>query len=182
MAILLALNTPFMSLNKDIQQKEFRNEYQKAILNIMYTHNYLVSRMTDLFKDYDITRQQYNVLRILRGQSPQHLSVNLIKDRMLDKMSDTSRIVERLRLKGFISRDNNRDDKRSVEIGITSAGLALLEKMEPPISEFEKLLHTLTPEETLQLNFLLDKLRGSDPEDSHTENESTELVSQQEKI
>ena len=171
-----------MSLSKDIQQKEFRNEYQKAILNIMYTHNYLISHMGSLFKDYDITRQQYNVLRILRGQYPGHASVNLIKDRMLDKMSDTSRIVERLRIKGLISRTDNKDDKRSVEIRITPAGLELLDTMQQPIDKFEKLLHTLTTEETILLNSLLDKLRGSGSESTDEENEAIELVSQPEKI
>src|ERR1700755_2598979 len=102
-----------MSLEEDIQQKAFRNEYQKAILNIMYTHNYLVGRMTDVFKKFDITRQQYNVLRILRGQYPDPASINLIKDRMLEKMSDTSRIVERLRLKGLVQREDGKSDKRS---------------------------------------------------------------------
>src|SRR5688500_7319778 len=108
-----------MSLEHDIQQKEFRNEYQKAILNILYTQNYLVGRMTEVFRQFDITRQQYNVLRILRGQYPEPATVNLIKERMLEKMSDTSRIVERLRIKGLLERADGKTDKRSVEITIT---------------------------------------------------------------
>ena len=148
-----------MSLNKDIQQKEFRNEYQKAIVNILYTHNYIVSHMADVFKEFDITRQQYNVLRILRGQYPGYASVNLIKDRMLDKMSDTSRIVERLRLKGLITRTDCISDKRSVEIRISDAGLELLDRMEGPVDELEKSLHGLTEGETILLNSLLDKMR-----------------------
>jgi len=148
-----------MSLNKDIQQTEFRSEYQKAIVNILYTHNYLVANMTDVFKEFDITRQQYNVLRILRGQYPGHASVNLIKDRMLDKMSDTSRIVERLRLKGLITRTDCINDKRSVEIRISEAGLDLLDRMEGPVDQLEKSLHGLTEGETILLNSLLDKLR-----------------------
>jgi DNA-binding MarR family transcriptional regulator len=169
-----------MSLSTDIQQKEFRSEYQKAILNIWYTHNYLISNMNDLFKDYDITRQQYNVLRILRGQYPGHASINLIKDRMLDKMSDTSRIVERLRVKGLISRADNLNDKRSVEIRITPAGLEMLESMQEPVDKLESLLNTLTLEEIHQLNRLLDKLRGSELEEE--ENQTLELVSQPEKF
>ena len=86
-----------MSLENDIQQREFRNESQKAILNILFTSYFIQDKMNELFKEYDITRQQYNVLRILRGQHPGHASVNLIRERMLDKMSDASRIVERLR-------------------------------------------------------------------------------------
>jgi DNA-binding MarR family transcriptional regulator len=170
-----------MSLSKDIHQREFRNEYQKAIINIMYTHNHLVGSMTDVFKGYDVTRQQYNVLRILRGQYPNHASVNLIKDRMLDKMSDTSRIVERLRLKGLITRADCQSDKRSVEIRITPAGLELLDTMERPVEQLERLLYNLSLEETHLLNSLLDKLRSSITENLVEEPEA-ELLHQQEKF
>jgi DNA-binding MarR family transcriptional regulator len=170
-----------MSLSKDIHQREFRSEYQKAMINIMYTHNQLIGNMSDIFKGYDITRQQYNVLRILRGQFPGHASVNVIKDRMLDKMSDTSRIVERLRIKGLITRADCLSDKRSVEIRITNAGLELLDKMERPVEELESLLHNLTYEETRQLNHLLDKIRGSKTENLVEEPE-VELLTQQEKF
>lgn len=147
-----------MSLENDIQQK-FRNESQKAILNILYTSYFIQDRMNMLFKQYDITRQQYNVLRILRGQHPGHASVNLIRDRMLDKMSDASRIVERLRLKQLVSRKGAEKDKRAVEVTITETGLQLLREMEKPVEEFEALLKNLTDDETRQLNTLLDKIR-----------------------
>lgn len=171
-----------MSLSKDIHQNEYRSEYHKAILNILYTHNHLVTNMTEVFREYDITRQQYNVLRILRGQYPGHASVNLIKDRMLDKMSDTSRIVERLRLKGYISRTDCQKDKRSVEIRITHAGLELLERMQQRVDDFEKLLQNLTPEEAAELNRLLDKLRGSETDAGDDEMESLEVMNQAEKF
>ncbi len=147
-----------MSLENDIQQK-FRNESQKAILNILYTSYFIQDRMNMLFKQYDITRQQYNVLRILRGQHPGHASVNLIRDRMLDKMSDASRIVERLRLKQLVSRKGAEKDKRAVEVTITESGLQLLREMEKPVEEFEALLKNLSDDETRQLNSLLDKIR-----------------------
>jgi len=183
LAILVHPNqtTKPMSLSHDIKQREFRSEYQKAILNILYTHNYVVGHMSEALKDYDITRQQYNVLRILRGQYPRHSSINLIKDRMLDKMSDTSRIVERLRIKGLISREECSSDKRSVEIKITDKGLALLQTMERPMIDVEKLLHTLTHREAMQLNQLLDKLRGSEPE-NFEEDVALELLNQPEKF
>src|SRR5689334_21584842 len=123
-----------MSLEKDIHRKEFRNEYHKATLNIIVTHNYIVGKMNDMFKDFDMTRQQYNVLRILRGQHPGHASVNLIKDRMLDKMSDASRIVERLRIKDLIKREDCKNDKRAVEVTITEKGLQLLDVMENEVA------------------------------------------------
>ena len=171
-----------MSLSKDIQQKEFRSEYQKAILNIMYTHNFVVAEMSEVFKPFDVTRQQYNVLRILRGQYPNPASINLIKDRMLDKMSDTSRIVERLRLKGLITRTEAMKDKRLAEIKISEAGMQLLEKMESPVVRFEEMLHTLSVQETRQLNALLDKIRGSYDSESSVENEALELMNTQEKF
>jgi DNA-binding MarR family transcriptional regulator len=148
-----------MSLENDIQQSEFRSESQKAILNILYTCYFVQDRMNTLFKKYDITRQQYNVLRILRGQYPGHASVNLIRDRMLDKMSDASRIVERLRLKELITRKSAEKDKRAVEVTITEAGLKLLDEMQDSVDEFEGLLNNLSEDETRQLNALLDKLR-----------------------
>jgi DNA-binding MarR family transcriptional regulator len=118
-----------MSLETEIHQREFRNEYHKAILNIMVTNNHIVGEMNALFKNFEITRQQYNVLRILRGQYPGHASIFLIRDRMLDKMSDASRIVERLRVKEFVLREYGSKDKRSVEVSITTKGLQLLETM-----------------------------------------------------
>jgi DNA-binding MarR family transcriptional regulator len=148
-----------MSLENDIQQREFRSESQKAILNILYTCYFVQDQMNTLFKKYDITRQQYNVLRILRGQYPGNASVNLIRDRMLDKMSDASRIVERLRLKELVNRKSAEKDKRAVEVTITEAGLKLLDEMQEAIDEFESLLDNLSEEETRQLNALLDKIR-----------------------
>jgi DNA-binding MarR family transcriptional regulator len=170
-----------MSLSKDIQQRDYHSEYHKAILNILYTHTYLVTNMSDVFKLFDITRQQYNVLRILRGQYPGCASINVIKDRMLDKMSDTSRIVERLRLKGLISRTDCQKDKRSVEIRISHSGLELLEKMDPQVTGIEQLLHNLSEDETRELNRLLDKLRGSDA-DHEDENDGVEVFNQQQKF
>lgn len=151
-----------MSLERDLQQKAFKSEYQKALLNIIYTHNSLLSGMNDFFKDYEITRQQYNVLRILRGQSPKPATVQLIRERMLDKMSDASRIVERLRLKNLIERTNNERDKRSVHVTITDAGLKLLDTIEPEIEVLEKSLRKLSPEEVTRLNELLDKVTSND--------------------
>lgn len=148
-----------MSLEEDIQQAQFRSEYHKAVLNILHTHCFLVDRMNDLFKKYDMTRQQYNVLRILRGQLPGHASVNLIKDRMLDKMSDASRIVERLRLKDLVTRAYSENDKRRVEVKITQKGLDLLNAMQPDADRIDTLIQPLSESETRTLNELLDRIR-----------------------
>ena len=149
-----------MSLKEEIKQKGFRNEYQKALINILYTHNYLIGKMSDIFKKYDITRQQFNVLRILRGQHPNPATINTIKDRMLDKMSDASRIVVRLKKKSLIKSKQSDNDRRATEVIISDKGLNLLKKMDGGIEEFDRLFSNLTPSEANSLNDLLDKLRG----------------------
>lgn len=147
-----------MKLEKAIRQKEFQNEYQKAIINIIYTNNYLIGKMNLVFKQYTITRQQFNVLRILRGQQPDPATINLIKERMLDKMSDASRIVERLKKKKLIKKTRNSIDKRVASIIISKKGLELLKTMDTESEKFNKLI-ALSKGEVLNLNKLLDKLR-----------------------
>jgi DNA-binding MarR family transcriptional regulator len=172
-----------MSLEHDIQQKAFRSEYQKAILNIVYTQNFLVGRMQDVFKRFGITRQQYNVLRILRGQFPEPASINLIKERMLEKMSDSSRIVERLRIKGLITRSDAKSDKRSTEVTITQAGLELLKQMKTPVDALDNMLQHLTLDEARELNLLLEKVRfTNDQPDTEKLLNSLELMTQAEKF
>ena len=152
-----------MSLESEVHQKEFRNEYHKAFVNIIHTHNFIVSRANNVYKNFDITRQQYNVLRILKGQYPGHASIFLIRDRMLDKMSDASRIVERLRLKGLVVREFGVKDKRSVEVTITDKGLKLLDDMQNDVYSLESLLRHIDTQEINQLNDLLDKIRAEKP-------------------
>jgi len=151
-----------MSPSKDILLSDSRNDHQKALNNIFYTYYYLVDKINDQFKKYDITRQQFNVLCILKVLQPEYASVNLIKARMLDKMSDVSRIVERLRLKGLVLRQSAEKDKRSVEVIITPKGLTLLDSIDPELDLLGKLVGNLTPEETTLLNKMLDKIRMSE--------------------
>jgi DNA-binding MarR family transcriptional regulator len=148
-----------MSLEQDIRQTTFRSEFHKALLNLIYTHNVLINSSTGFFKSYGITRQQYNVLRILRGQHPGGATIQMIRERMLDKMSDASRIVERLRAKQLAARHLNTEDRRTVKITITDEGNALLAAMETHIEDLEKGLRNLTEDEARQLNSLLDRIR-----------------------
>lgn len=171
-----------MSLEHDIQQKTFRNEYHKGILNILYTHNYLTGKMTEVLKQFDMTLQQYNVLRILRGQHPQPASVNVIKERMVEKMSDTSRIVERLRLKGLIQRDLGKTDKRSVEISITPKGIGLLATMQGPVDEMDQFLSALSEKEVQEMNRLLEKIRSVPNVKTENKMPVLEVMNQPEKI
>ncbi|MBA4056320.1 MAG: MarR family transcriptional regulator [Marivirga sp.] len=147
-----------MSPDQDILLPD-ENDRQKALINIFYTYYFLVDKVNIKFKQYDITRQQFNVLRILKEHQPNYASVNLIKSRMLDKMSDVSRIVERLRIKGLVLRQSAEKDRRSVEVIITPKGLRLLDIMNPEIINLGQLLTNLTAEETTILNKMLDKIR-----------------------
>ena len=150
-----------MKLEDEIKQgKAFTNEYSKIIVNLIYTYNWLESTTKAFFTKYDLTSQQYNILRILRGQHPSPATINLLRERMLDKMCDASRLVERLRIKGLVERNQSLEDKRAVDIVITQKGLELLSSIAGNMPEYESILQTLTLEEAESLNTLLDKLRG----------------------
>ncbi|MGA9294766.1 MAG: MarR family transcriptional regulator [Ignavibacteriaceae bacterium] len=149
-----------MKLESEIVQKKFKNEYHKAIVNIVFTYNWMIEKQTKLLKPYDISLQQYNILRILRGQHPNPATVKLIKERMLDKMSDVSRLVEKLRVKELVERDICQHDRRNVDVLITNKGLELLKELEPKENEMEKFMSNLNEKEIEHLNIYLDKLRG----------------------
>ena len=147
-----------MSLEKDISQASFRNDYQKAIINLIYTYNWMNEKMKKVFDKEDITAQQYNILRILRGAG-KPISTLQIRERMLDKMSDTSRIVDRLVLKGFAKKNICKDDKRLVDVSISASGKKLLEKMDQYENERDAIFGNLSDAEAKALNKLLDKIR-----------------------
>ena len=149
-----------MSIDKDIQQEKFKNEYQKAGINIVYTYNWLTERLKKIFDQEGLTMQQFNILRILRG-SPTPLSTLQIRERMLDKMSDTSRIVDRLIIKGYVKKIVCKKDKRLVDVTITDSGLTVLAKLDLQEPVMEDLIKGLSPTQAQQLNKLLDKLRRS---------------------
>lgn len=149
-----------MLLEEEIKGR-FRNEYHKGLINLTYTTKQLGYEFYQALKQHDITEQQYNVLRIIRGfRAEAPLSIGFIKERMLDKDSDVSRIVDRLFQKNMVSRNENATDRRQKSVDITEAGLALLSSMLECEKKIDTLLQNLTEEEVLQLNFLLDKIRG----------------------
>lgn len=147
-----------MGIEKDIQQPVFRNDYQKAMVNIIFSANWLTEKIKILIDTEDITLQQYNILRILRG-SRQPISTLQIRERMLDKMSDTSRIVERMLKKGLVEKRICSADKRLVDVILSKRGLGLLEKLDRKNAALDGILQSLTPEEAMALNGLLDKMR-----------------------
>jgi DNA-binding MarR family transcriptional regulator len=149
-----------MRIDDEIQSSKFENNYHKVVINISYTYSWINNQTRSLFEKNNITIQQFNILRILRGQYPKPATVNLLKDRMVDKMSDASRIVDRLVQKGMVSRCTNTKDRRAVDIRISEQGLEILSKMDEEFKINEFLQNNLTEEEAGQLSNLLDKLRG----------------------
>ncbi len=150
-----------MKLEKEIQQvKGFRNDYHRAAVNLIFTGKWVIQLHSDIFKPYHLTTQQYNILRILRGQYPKATTVKLIRDRMLDRMSDASRIVELLRKKKLVERTIQQLDRRKMDVIITDKGLQLLKEIDAKENErMDNYLNKLDAAEINQLNFLLDKLR-----------------------
>lgn len=149
-----------MGIEKDIQQANFRNEYQKMGINLLYTANWLNESIGKFLAQEDITQQQYNILRILRG-SELPLSTLQIRERMLDKMSDTSRIVDRLILKELVIKSTCPSDKRLVDIQLTPKGSILVEKLDQYNDQIDAILKGVTETEAVLLNQILDKLRSN---------------------
>jgi DNA-binding MarR family transcriptional regulator len=148
-----------MGIENDINQLKFRNEYQKAAINLIYSSNWMNEKIKSFFEEQDITSQQFNILRILRG-ARQPLSTLQIRDRMLDKMSDTSRIVDRLIKKSLVKKNTCQADRRLVDVVITKKGEKLLENLDQHNNEMDMVLKNLTEEEARVLNMLLDKIRS----------------------
>ena len=149
-----------MSIDEDIHQAKFRNEYQKASINLIFTSGWLSEKTKELFAAEDITPQQFNILRILRGSHPQPLSTLQIRERMLDRMSDTSRIVDRLVAKGLAKKGTCKKDRRLVDITISDKGRKLLEKLDERQDELDGIIGNLSKKEAATLSDLLDKIRN----------------------
>lgn len=148
-----------MSIEEDIIQSKWSSEYSKAVVNLLFTSNWVNERQYKLFKPYELTLPQYNVLRILRGQYPKPSTVNLIIERMLDRMSNASRIVDKLEKKELVIRSQCKDDRRAVDVTISKKGLDLLGQIDLALEAWEGSIQNLTEEECMQLNGLLDKFR-----------------------
>jgi len=148
-----------MKLEQAIQQRSFRNEHLKAMVNLLYTHSWLEEKIKRFLEQQNISMPQYNILRILRG-SGVPLSTMQIRERMLDRMSDTSRIIDRMLLKQLVEKKLNEKDKRLVDITITQKGLQLLEILDNQNHLLDGIVANLSETEVKMLNDLLDKMRG----------------------
>ena len=149
-----------MKIEDEIKQDKFKSEYQKLAINLIFTGNWINSSNAELLNPYKLTSQQYNLLRILRGQYPNPVTVNLLIERMLDKMSNASRIVDRLVKKNLVLRKSCPEDRRRVDIVISDKGMKLLDKIDLDEDKWEKRFENLTAKEATELNNFLDRLRG----------------------
>ena len=149
-----------VGIEKEIHQNNFRSTKQKAMINLLFTYGWAIEKIKNFLSQEDITHQQYNILRILRGSHPKPLSTLQIRERMLDKMSDTSRIVDRLVLKELVEKRVCLKDKRLVDVTITEKGLALLKRLDGAADEMDAVMNNITEKEAEELNSLLDRLRS----------------------
>ena len=149
-----------MGLEEDIQQKKFATEFEKAAVNILFTGSWLHNINAVRFKKHGITPEQFNVLRILRGSYPKALMLSDVSCRMIDKNSNATRLVEKLRLKGLVNREVCPKNRRQVDISITEKGLAVLTKIDNESDEWLNTLKAITQAEAKDLNRILDKLRS----------------------
>ncbi len=154
----MSIHAP-MKIEEEIKQSSFKSEYQKAYINMIYTSGWLELAQATLFKPFGLTLPQYNILRILRGQHPEPATVSLLIERMLDKTSNASRIVDKLEAKGLVTRKQCPNDRRTVDVLITDKGLALLKEMDEFEGGQKTGITNLTEQEAKELNRLLDKIR-----------------------
>lgn len=152
------LQTP-MKIEEEIKQFKFKSTHQKAIINLLFTASWIQTEQQQFFKSYGITYQQFNILRILKGQYPQAISATEIKSRMLDKNSDVSRLLDRLTSKNLILKQTCPKDKRAADVSITQAGLDILAELDKKQKKIDTVL-SLTEKEAEDLSNLLDKGRG----------------------
>jgi len=151
-----------MKIEEAIKTRSFSTPREKAVVNLLYTYGWLFNKEKDYFKQFGLTPQQYNVLRILKGQHPKSVSTCDIKERMLDRNSDASRLVDRMFIAGLVERTISEFDKRKVDIKISQHGLFLLQEIMESRQEIDHISHGLSEEEAVTLSLLLDKLRSID--------------------
>lgn len=149
-----------MRLEDEIKQSKFKGPFHKAMLNIRFTGSWLHIHTTRLLKPYGISEEQFNVLRILKGQYPTPSSLQLIAERMLNRMSNTTRLVEKLRQQALVTRTTCPKNRRKVDILITEKGLKLLREIQPLVDDQAEQMGNISIEEAEELNRILDKLRG----------------------
>ena len=148
-----------MGISEDLKQSKFPSEASKAVVNAIYTGNWIVQQQQELLKPFGLTVQQYNVLRILRGQQGNPMTVLAITERMLDKMSNASRLVDKLVEKKLVLRRECPQDRRAVDVLILPAGLDLLTQVDQVQNDWGKHFDTLGVKRLEEMNQILDEFR-----------------------
>ncbi len=150
-----------MKIEEEIKQKAFASDHQKAHINVLFTSAWLSQQSAKVLKPYNISWQQFNILRILKGMHPEPATVKLLTERMIDKMSNASRLVEKLKQKGLVDRKSCQEDRRRVNVIITEDGLGLIREASLKMDEqLDGKFRFLSEMEAQELNRLLDKMRG----------------------
>ncbi len=147
-----------MGIEKEFPENYFRNERHKSLANILFTSSWIVQQMKLILEGEDLTPQQYNILRILQS-SNRSLSMARLRELMLDKMSDISRIVERLVKKDLVTKEGRKEDKRQVDVSISKKGLLLLDSLHDKYELTDSMMNNLSKNELNELNNLLDTIR-----------------------
>jgi len=149
-----------MEIEKITKSNIKLDDSKKIILNIIYTQNVITDKFNEIIKPYDLSSEQYNVLRILRGQKGSPANMSIIQERMLSKNSNTTRLIDKLLLKELVTREVCPNNRRKIEILITNKGLELLKILDPKVAENEnQFAENLSSDEKIKLNALLEKYR-----------------------
>ena len=151
-----------MKLETAIQSTKFKNEVHKAGLNILYTAWWLKTITAKELKEYGLTHEQYNVLRILKGKYPDQMCVRDVASRMIEKNSNVPRIIDRLELKKLVKRSNSSIDKRETVITLTQAGISILESCNKKVNELMDGIISINNQEAASLNALLERVRETE--------------------
>lgn len=154
------MTTTNMRIEEVIKSNIALSDSKKIILNVMYAHNVIGDKFSEILKPHDLSSEQYNVLRILRGQKGSPANMCVIQERMIAKNSNTTRLIDKLLLKDLVTREVCPDNRRKIEVQITQKGLDLLSYLDPMVIEHEYYFSSnLNPEEVVLLNDLLEKYR-----------------------
>jgi DNA-binding MarR family transcriptional regulator len=149
-----------MTIEEELKQKNFVSPYNKATVNLLMTHSWLTELQNPIFRSFNITKEQASVLKTIKLANNNRININYIIERMLDKNSNVSRLVDKLEMRNLVCRKTSESDKRVSEITITSEGVSLYSEIENALENMEHRLNCLSENEIEQLSFLLDKLRN----------------------
>ncbi|MEP3388575.1 MAG: MarR family transcriptional regulator [Reichenbachiella sp.] len=149
-----------MRFEEEIKQSSFKNSREKAIINVVFTGNWLRDRTDVVLKPYKINEQHYNLLRILRGRHPLTICPSEIKEVLINKRGDLTRLLDKLVAMGLVERDVNPDNRRMINLKISEKGIDFLAQLDPEMEKLSRTNNALTLEESEQLSNLLDKMRG----------------------